>query len=58
MTRKGDQIDLYDPPQHCGEPMTVWDSRDNTSRYDVVCEEDEFTLHTDHDGNVLGTGRS
>ncbi|MEU1497300.1 hypothetical protein [Streptomyces sp. NPDC005732] len=58
MTRKGDQIDLYEPPEHCGQPMTVWDSADNSSRYDVVCAEDEFTVHTDHDGNVLRTGRA
>jgi hypothetical protein len=58
MARKGDQIDLYDLPEHCGQPMTVWDSRDSSSRYDVVCAEGEYTIHTDHDGHVLRTGRS
>ena len=57
MPRKGDQIDLSDLPEHCGQPMTVWDSRNNDSRYDVVCAEDDKTLHVDHDGNVLRTSR-
>lgn len=53
MNKPGDMIDLYDPPEHCGEPMTVYTTRGNTSAYDVVCEEDEYALHTDHDGIVL-----
>lgn len=57
MARKGDQIDLHDPPEHCGEPMTVWSSRDSDSRYEVACNEDDYSLYTDHDGNVLRTGR-
>ncbi|MFD9464347.1 hypothetical protein [Streptomyces sp. NPDC060027] len=55
MPRKGDQIDLYDLPEHCGQPMTAWDSRDSSSRYDIVCAEYDFTVHTDHDGTVLRT---
>ena len=53
MARKGDMIDLYDPPEHCGQPMTVWNSRDSSSAHDVVCAEYDYTLHTDYDGVVL-----
>jgi hypothetical protein len=56
--RPGDHIDLYDPPEHCGEPMTVWNSRDTTSAHDVVCGYDlDHVLHTDYDGVILCTSQ-
>ena len=58
MTRNGEPISLSNPPQHCGGRMATYTSADSrTGAYDVVCEEDNYTLHTDHDGVVLGQGR-
>jgi hypothetical protein len=49
----GDQIDLYEPPQHCGQTMQVFTAQTSTSAYEVVCPEDDAEFRTDHNGNVI-----
>ncbi|CAL9651124.1 hypothetical protein [Streptomyces sp. enrichment culture] len=51
--KPGDQIDLYDPPEHCGQPMVVWNSRTSAAAHEVVCREYDADFRTDYDGNVI-----
>ncbi|MCX5145120.1 hypothetical protein [Streptomyces sp. NBC_00338] len=49
--REGDQIDLYDPPEHCGAPMEIYAGR--TGAYEVVCRDQDLGFDTNHDGVIV-----
>lgn len=51
--RPGDQIDLYEPPKHCGQTMQVYTGQSNTHAYEVVCRDDDAEFRTDDNGNVI-----
>lgn len=48
---KGDQIDMYDPPRHCGAPMEIW--RADATPFEAVCRDDDYGFGIDHDGVIL-----
>lgn len=49
--RKGDQIDLYDVPDHCDAPMQVY--RGHVGAYEVVCRDEDYGFEVDHDGVIV-----
>ncbi|MFJ5644020.1 hypothetical protein [Streptomyces sp. NPDC093223] len=51
--RPGGQIDLYEPPGHCGQTMQVYTSRTSAAAYEVVCREGDAEFRTDDNGNVI-----
>jgi len=55
MYRNGDQIDLHETPEHCGQPMQTWAG--TKGAYEVACVEDDYVLDTDHNGNIIGAPR-
>lgn len=48
---QGDQIDLHDPPKHCGAPMEIY--RGCVGAYEVVCRDRDLGFDTDHDGVIV-----
>ncbi|MDR3082119.1 MAG: hypothetical protein LBV60_14545 [Streptomyces sp.] len=44
-----DQVDLANPPEHCGYPMNVWPE---AGGYRLVCLDDDLELGVDADGII------
>ncbi|MCF3960289.1 hypothetical protein [Streptomyces fuscigenes] len=49
--RPGDGVDLHEPPEHCGTPMTLY--RGSRSAFELVCGHCNAEIRTDEDGVVI-----